>query len=67
MPNEFISKSISSRIIIIENDSFECKSYRINLVENNNKNNLYYTIRFVDINKLEILSSCIYININKFR
>lgn len=34
-------------------------------MKNNNKNNLYYTIRFIYFNKLEILYNCIYANINK--
>ncbi len=63
--NEFISKGILLRVIVIENNSIKCKGYEANLAENNEKNNLYYTIRFVGINKSRILSSYIYINVNE--
>lgn len=49
----------------MKNDSSECKSYRANLAEKNEENNLYHTIGFTSINELRILNSCIYTNINK--
>lgn len=63
--NEFIFKSILSRMIIIKNDSFERKDYGANLAENNNKNDLYYIIASTNINEPDILRSYIYKNINK--
>lgn len=65
--NEFIPESISSRVIIIENNSFECKDYMANLVENNEENNLYHVIEYIGINEFGILSVCIYTNVNKSR
>ncbi len=67
IPDEFIPESISSRVVVIENDSFVRKGYKVNLVENNNKNNLYHVIRSVSINKSEILNGCIYTNVNESR
>lgn len=67
MPDEFISKGISLGVIIIENNSSECKGYRANLAKNNEKNDLDYTIGSININELEILSSYIYTDINEFR
>lgn len=67
MPDEYISKGILSRIVVIEKNSPESKCYGADLVENNDKNNLHHTIRAVSINKLRILSGCIYIDINKSR
>lgn len=57
---KFISKDILLRVIIIKNDSFECKAYNANLVINNDKNNLYHTIRSININELRIWSGYIY-------
>ncbi len=67
MSDEFISERISFRVVIIENDISKCKSYKINLSKNNNENNLHHVIGFVGMNKLGILSGCIYIDINKSR
>lgn len=67
IPDEFISKDISSRVDIKKDDSSERKSYKTNLVKNNEKNNLYHTIGSAGINESRILSSCIYIDVNKFK
>lgn len=67
MPNEFIPKSISLRVIIMKNNSSEHKGYRANLVENNEENNLHYAIKSAGINELGTLSGCIYIDINESR
>lgn len=67
MSDEFISKSILSRVVIIKNDISECEGYRIDLSKNHNKNDIYHTIESADINKSGILSDCIYIDINKSR
>lgn len=65
MQYKFIFKSILLKVVIIKNNSFKCKSYKANFVENNNKNNIYYTIEFENIHEFKILSKCIYINFNK--
>lgn len=65
MLDKFILKSTSLRIVIMENNSSKQKGYEVDLVENNDENNLYHAIGAISINKLTILSSCIYININK--
>lgn len=49
----------------MENNSSERKDYETNLVENNNKNDLYHAIGATGINELGILSGYIYTNINK--
>ncbi len=67
MPNEFISKGISSRVIVMENDSSKCKGYEVNIADNNKKNSLHHTIGSIDINKLGILSSYIYMDVNESR
>ena len=67
MPDEFISRGISSEYVFIENDSSECKDYGTDLLKNNDENNLHQAIRAANINELGILSSCIYINVNKSR
>ena len=64
MPDEYIPKGISSRVVIMENDSSERKGYEADLVENNDKNDLYHAI---GINKSRILSGYIYIDVNKSR
>lgn len=43
----------------------ECEKYGPNFVNNNNKNNLYYTIKSASLGNKSFLSSYIYININK--
>lgn len=65
--DEFIFEGILSKSVLIENYRSEYKGYGANLIENNDKNDLYYTIKAIDINDLEILNVCIYININKSR
>lgn len=67
MPYEFISESISSRVVIIKNDISEHKGYGIDLSKNNNKNNLYLIIGSAGINKSGILNGYIYTDINKSR
>lgn len=67
MPNEFIFKSISSRVIVIENNSFEYKGYEANLAKTNEENDLHHAIRTAAINELEILSNYIYTDVNEFR
>ncbi len=67
MPDEFISKGISLRVIVMENDSSERKGYKTNLAENNEENNLHHVIGSADINESGILSGCIYTDINESR
>lgn len=49
--DEFFPKGISSRFVIMENDSSKHKSYRANLVDNNEENNLHHAIGSVSINE----------------
>lgn len=63
--DEFIYEGILSGVVIMENNSFEPEGHKVNLVKNNDKNNLYHAIESAGINKLRILSGCIYIDINK--
>lgn len=65
IPDIFILDGISSINVIIENNYSEHKDYRTNLAEINEKNNLNHTIGSVGINKLRILNSCIYTDINE--
>ncbi len=67
MLNEFIPTGISLRVIIMENDSSKRKVYEANLAKNNEKNKLYHVIEITDINELEILSGCIYTDIDESR
>lgn len=67
MPDEFISKGILLKIVITENNSSKYKDYGANLIENNDKNNLYHIMKSASINKLRILSGYIYTNVNKSR
>lgn len=45
----------------------KCKSYVINLLGNNNRNDLYYIIGSIGIDELGILRSYIYTNVKKSR
>lgn len=65
MSDEFIPKSISSKVVVIKNDNPKCKSYETNLAEKNDKNNSYHIIRSVVINKAGILSGYIYTDVNE--
>lgn len=67
MPDEFISWNISSRVVIMEENSSECEGYGANLTKNNKENNLYHAIRSVNINEFGILSGCIYTDVNESR
>ncbi len=67
MPDKFIPEGISSRVILMENDSSEREGYGANLVENNKENNLHHVIGSVDINESGILSVCIYTDVNESR
>ncbi len=67
MPDEFISKGISSRVVVMEDNSSERKDYKANLVENNEENDLHHAIRSADINGSGILSGCIYTDVNESR
>lgn len=67
MLDEFVSKSISSRVVIIEDDCSERKNYGRNLAENNEENNLHSTIGSAGMNESGILSGCIYTDVNKSR
>ena len=50
MPDEYIPKGISSRVVVMENNSSERKSYGADLVNNNDEKNLYHAIGAVRIN-----------------
>lgn len=63
--DEYIPEGILSKIVIMENNNPERKDYKTDLVENNNENNLHYTIRAAGINESRILSGYIYIKNNK--
>lgn len=65
--DEFIPEGISSRIVIIADNSFERKGYRANLAKNNEENDLHYAIGSADINESGILNGCIYTDINESR
>ncbi len=67
MLNEFISKGISSRVIVMDNNSSERKGYEANLANNNEENNLHHAIESAGLNKLGNFSSSIYRNINEFK
>ena len=67
MPNEFIFESIALRVIFMKKNSSEYKGNGANLVENNEENDLHHIIGSTNINESEILSSCIYIDVNKSR
>ncbi len=67
MPDEFISESISSRVIVIENDSSERKGYGAKLAENNEENDVHQAIGSAGINESGILSGCIYTDVNECR
>ncbi|MCJ1349551.1 hypothetical protein MMC31_007792 [Peltigera leucophlebia] len=67
IPAEFIPKGISSRIVVIENDSSERKGYGADLVENNDENDLHHAIEAAGINESGILSACIYTDVNESR
>ena len=67
MPDEFIPKGISSRVVIMEEDSFKHEGYGANLVKNNEENDLYHAIGFVGMSELGLLSGYIYTDVNKYR
>ena len=51
MSDEYILEGISSRVLLMENESSERKGYGADLVENNDKNDLHHDIWVVDINE----------------
>ena len=61
--DEFISEGISSRVVIMKNNSSERKGYRANLAENTDENNLLYAIGSAGINESEILKGSIYTDV----
>ncbi len=63
--DEFILESISSRVVIMENDISEREGYEVDLSKNNDENNLHYTIGSAGINESGILSGCIYTDVNE--
>lgn len=63
--DEFIFKSILSRVLIMKNDGSEHKDYKANLARKNEDNNLHHIIRSAVIYELEILSGYIIIDVNK--
>ena len=65
MPNEFIPEGISSRVIVMKNDSSEREGYGANLAENNEENDLHHAIGSAGIHESGILNGCIYIDVNK--
>ena len=67
MPDEYIPKGISSRVVVMENNSSEWEGYGADLVENNDGNDLHHAVGATGINELGILSSYIYTNVNKSR
>lgn len=67
MLDEFISKRISSKFVIIKSNNSKRKGYGANWVENNKENDIHHTIRSASINESEILSGCISINVHKSR
>lgn len=67
IPDEYIPKDISSRVVVLKKNSSERKGYGMYLMENNNENNLHHAIEVASINKLGILSEYIYTNVNNSR
>lgn len=67
MSNKFILKEISSRIVIINQDSKKREWYGANHDINNDKKILQHTLGITKIKDSGLLSDCIYININKVR
>ena len=65
MLDGFIPKKILSKVIIINQDSRKLKRYKANLNTNNNKNNLQRLLEIIKIKNLSLLSSYIYIDVNK--
>lgn len=50
MPNEFIPKNISLRVVIMINDISKRKSYNINWTENNDENDLHRAVDCTNMN-----------------
>lgn len=65
MLDEFIPQGISSRVVVMKDDSSERQDYGANLVENNEENNLHHAIGSASINKSGLLSRCIYTYVNE--
>ena len=67
MPDKFIFKKISSRIVIKNQDSEKRKGYGANLDTNNDENNLQHALGTAGIEDSGLLSGCIYTNVNEAR
>lgn len=67
MLDECIPKEISSRIVIVNQDSRECERYKVNLNTNSNENNLQPALETAEIENTGLLSGYIYIDVNKAR
>lgn len=67
MPNKFIPKEISSRVVIINQDSGKRKGYGANLNTNNDKKNLQHTLGMAGIEDLGLSNGCISTDINEVR
>lgn len=67
MPDEFIPEGISSRVVIINQDSGEREGYGANLDTNNDENNLQHALGTAGIENTGLLSGCIYTDVNEAR
>ena len=67
MSHEFILEDISYSVVTMDNDISEQEGYNASLAENNDKNDLYFTINFAKNNHSGILCGCIYIDGNELR
>lgn len=65
--DEFILEKISSRVILMNQDSEKCERYTANLNISNNENDLHYMLETSKIENIDFLNGCIYTDINEAR
>ena len=65
--NEFVSFELIDRIVQCESDSIEKDEYAANLASDNHENDFHHAISEVDFDQSELLSSCVYTDVNDIR
>ena len=65
--NEFVSFKLIDRIVQCESDSTEKNEYAANLINDNHENDFHHAISEIDVDQSELLSSCVYTDVNDIR
>ncbi len=67
MLDEFILEGISSKVVLINQNSEEYEKYTADLNTNNDKNDLYHLLGIAEMKNTDLINGCIYTNVNEVR